>query len=182
MSCMKNLLIDLFVITASIYLAIYLAHSGAIHWLLELAGDNVLLISLIAGIFFTSFFTTPPAIAVFAGLAGHGNIFLIAAIGGLGAVLGDSLLFFFVRERVAKDASALMTGPRLKRVLRVLKKRRFRRILPVIGALIIASPFPDEIGLALIGVSTLSRPQFLLLSYCMNTIGILAILLLSSAL
>lgn len=179
---MKKIIVDILIITASIYLAIYLAHSGAVHWLLGLAGDNVFLISLMAGLFFTSFFTTPPAIAVFAGLAGHGNIFLIAALGGLGAVLGDSLLFFFVRERVANDALYLMKGPRLKRVLRVLKKRRFRRILPVVGALIIASPLPDEIGLALIGVSTLSRPQFLLLSYCMNTIGILAILLLSSTL
>ncbi len=177
---MKKLLVDLLIVTASIYLAIYLAHSGAIHWVLGLANGNVPLISLVAGLFFTSFFTTPPAIAVFASLPGHGNIFLIAAIGGLGAVLGDSLLFFFVRERVASDAAYLMKGPRLKRVLRVLKKRRFRRILPVIGALIIASPLPDEIGLALIGVSTLSRPQFLLLSYCMNTIGILLILLAAS--
>jgi hypothetical protein len=60
--------------------------------------------------------------------------------------------------------------------MRILKKRRFRRVLPFIGALIIASPFPDEIGLALIGLSTLSRAQFLLLSYVMNTLGVLAIL------
>ncbi len=177
----KKLIIDIFIITASIYIAIYLVHSGAIGKLVDLAGDNVLLVSLIAGLFFTSFFTTPPAIAVFASLAGEGNIFLIALIGGLGAVIGDSILFFFVRERIARDAGALMKGPKLKRVLRVLKKRRFRRILPVVGALIIASPLPDEIGLALIGVSTLSRPQFLLLSYCMNTLGILIILILSSA-
>lgn len=173
---MKKLIIDILIITASVYLAVYLVHSGVINQLVDLAGDDVLLISLIAGIFFTSFFTTAPAIAVFSDLAGQGNPFLIAVVGGVGAVLGDSLLFFFVREKVAKDASALMTGPRWKRVLRVLKRRRFRRILPLMGALIIASPFPDEIGLALIGVSTLSRAQFFLLSYVMNTLGILAIL------
>jgi hypothetical protein len=179
---MKKLIVDILVISASVYLAVYLARSGAIGMLFDTAGDNVLVLSFIAGLFFTSFFTTPPAIAVFANLAGQGNLFAIAALGGLGAVLGDSFLFFFVRERVAKDASSLMSGPRLKRVIRVLKKRRFRRVLPLLGALIIASPFPDEIGLALIGVSTLTRTQFLLLSFSMNTLGILAILLSASIL
>jgi hypothetical protein len=178
---MKKVLVDIIIITISVYVAIYLARSGIIEQLISLAGDNVYLVSFIAGIFFTSFFTTPPSIATFATLAGSGNIFLLALIGGAGAVLGDSLLFLFVREKVAKDASLLMTGPKWRRVLRVLKKRRFRRILPVLGALIIASPFPDEIGLALIGISTLSRAQFFLLSYCMNALGILLILLVSLA-
>jgi hypothetical protein len=179
---MKKLIIDILIISASVYLAVYLARSGAIGMLFDAVGDNVFVLSFIAGLFFTSFFTTPPAIAVLANLAGQGNVLVIAALGGVGAVLGDSLLFFFVRERVAKDASSLMSGPRLKRVIRVLKKRRFRRVLPLLGALIIASPFPDEIGLALIGVSTLTRTQFLLLSFSMNTLGILAILLSASIL
>jgi hypothetical protein len=173
---MKKLIIDILIISASVYLAIYLVHSGLIVRLVEAAGNIVLLVALIAGFFFTSFFTTPIAIAIFSSLAGQGNVFLIAAVGGLGALLGDSFLFFFVRERVAKDASSLMRGSRLSRVMKVLKKRRFRRILPFIGALIIASPFPDEIGLALIGVSKLRRSQFFLLSYSMNMLGILAIL------
>lgn len=179
---MKKIIIDILIITASIYLAIYLAHSGAISRLIEAAGNNILLVSLVTGMFFTSFFTTPIAIAAFSNLAGTGNMFLIAAVGGLGAVLGDSLIFFFVREKVSKDVSPLLKGPRLKHALRLLKKRRYRRILPVIGALIIASPLPDELGLALIGVSTLSRGQFLLLSYAMNTLGIFCILAVSSAL
>src|SRR3569832_2723623 len=123
---MKKFIIDILIISASIYAAIYLAHSGAIPALIDLAGDQVLLVALIAGFFFTSFFTTPPAIAVLATLAGQGNIFLIAALGGLGAMLGDSFFFCFVRERVAKDASKLMTGSRMKRVMRIHKKRRFR--------------------------------------------------------
>lgn len=179
---MKKILIDLLIITASIYLAIYLAHSGAIDAFIDAAGDNVFLLAFIAGLFFTSFFTAAPAIALFVSLSGQGNMFLIAAVGGLGAVIGDSLLFFFVRERVVKDASYLVSGPRLKRFLRVLKKRRVRRLLPLIGALIIASPFPDEIGLALLGVSSLKRSSFLSLSYVMNALGILAVLAAAGAL
>ena len=179
---MKKLIIDILLITASVYFAIYLAHSGAIAWLVAAAGNNILLVSLVAGLFFTSFFTTPPAIAVFSGISHSGNPLLIALVGALGSVLGDSFLFFFVRERVAKDASFLMSGKRFKKALKLLKHKRFQRILPVIGALIIASPLPDELGLALIGVSSMKRSSFFLLSYCMNTLGILAILLLSGAL
>lgn len=179
---MKKIFIDIVLVTVSIYLAIYLVHSGAIPWVVAQAHGNILLVSLIAGLFFTSFFTTPPAIAVFSGLAHSGNPLLIAAIGGLGSVCGDSLIFLFVRGRVTKDAGALMSGPRLKRLIKILKRRHFQRVLPLIGGLIIASPLPDELGLALIGVSNMKRSSFFLLSYCMNALGILAILLLSGAL
>lgn len=173
---MNKFIIDILIVTASVYVAVYLVRSGAVEELLKLAGENIFLLSFLAGLFFTSFFTAAPAVAVLASLAGQGNMFLIAAVGGLGSVIGDSLIFFFVRERVSKDAAALMTGPRLKRVIRILKKRRFRRLLPLAGALIIASPFPDEIGLALIGVSNMRRSSFFALSYAMNALGILAVL------
>lgn len=176
----KKLLIDIGIISVSIYVAIYLVQAGAVDALLHATGDNLLLVSFISGIFFTSFFTTPVSIAMFSSLAHDGNIFLIAGMGALGSVVGDFILFWFVRHHIAKDASALMKGPKWKRILRVLRKRRFRRVLPVIGALIIASPFPDEIGLALIGVSTINQKSFFLLSYIMNLLGILIILLIAS--
>jgi hypothetical protein len=174
---MKKLLIDILIVTASVILAIYLSYSGGLQYLFDLVGDNLVIASVLTGLFFTSFFTTPLAIAMFANIAHQGNIFLIALLGGLGAVVGDSILFFFVRDRVVKDSAFLMSGPRWKRILRIFKKRRFRRILPIVGAIIIASPLPDELGLALLGVSTLSRPQFFLLSFAMNSLGIFIILL-----
>jgi len=44
--------------------------------------------------------------------------------------------------------------------------------LPVIGAIIIASPFPDEIGVSLVGISKIKTYQFLLVSFILNAIGI----------
>lgn len=177
---MRKFIVDIIIISISVYLAIYLAGSGGLQSLFDIVGDNVVFASILTGMFFTSFFTTPLAIAMFVNLAGEGNIFYVALLGGAGAVLGDSILFLFVRDRVAKDASALMTGPRWKRILKILKRRRYRRILPVLGALIIASPFPDELGLALLGVSTLTRTQFFFLSFVMNTIGIFVILFIAA--
>jgi hypothetical protein len=48
-------------------------------------------------------------------------------------------------------------------------------VLPVVGAVIIASPLPDELGLALLGFSRIDRRYFFAISYTMNFIGIVLI-------
>ena len=48
-------------------------------------------------------------------------------------------------------------------------------MLPIIGAIIIASPFPDEIGVSLMGLSKLSTPKFIFISYILNSIGLFLI-------
>ena len=45
-------------------------------------------------------------------------------------------------------------------------------MLPVIGAIIIASPLPDELGVSLMGMSQMKASRFILLSYILNSIGI----------
>lgn len=172
---MKKVLVDLLIIALSLYAAIYIVHSGAVEAALAHTGGGIILTSLVAGLFFTSIFTTAPAIAVLASLSHHGNIFLIAAIGAMGSVCGDYVLFWFVRDRVRKDATILLRGKRWRGLRHLFKNRWMHRVLPFVGAVIIASPFPDELGLALMGVSKLSTPRFLLISYCMNALGILAI-------
>ncbi|MEK7660290.1 MAG: hypothetical protein AAB343_03750 [Patescibacteria group bacterium] len=41
------------------------------------------------------------------------------------------------------------------------------------GAIIIASPFPDEVGISLMGISQLKNWQFLVISFLLNSLGIL---------
>jgi uncharacterized membrane protein YdjX (TVP38/TMEM64 family) len=178
----KKLLFDAIIIAASIILAIYLLEIGAVDTLVSLAGGNVLLVGLLAGIFFTSVLTTAPALVILSELAGEGNIILIALIGGLGAVIGDFVIFSFVRDRVAKDAGELLRGPNWRRFMRFMRRRHFMRLLPILGAIIIASPFPDEIGLALMGVTKMKTRTFVLISYSLNTVGIFIVLLVASAL
>lgn len=43
------------------------------------------------------------------------------------------------------------------------------------GAFIIASPFPDEMRIGLIGASKLKNWQFLILSFLLNSIGIFVV-------
>lgn len=170
-----RLLQDALLIAASIWAAWAIVHFNFVHHALAQAGDGVLYASFLAGLFFTSLLTTAPAIAVLGELAQEGNLFLVAAVGAMGSVVGDFLIFMFVRDRVSRDAEFLLRGPRMMRIFHVFKHRRFRRILPWVGALIIASPLPDELGLALLGVSKLRNRTFVFISYSMNFGGIVLV-------
>lgn len=170
-----RLLQDALLIAASMWAAWAIVHFNFVHYALAQAGDGVGYASFVAGLFFTSLLTTAPAIAVLGELAQEGNLLLVAAVGAVGSVMGDYLIFVFVRDRVSRDAEFLLRGPRAMRVLHVFKHRRFRRILPWVGALIVASPLPDELGLALLGISKLRTKSFFFISYAMNFAGIVAI-------
>lgn len=152
-----------------------IVHYGLVHRALEYTGDGVLWASLIAGAFFTSMVTTAPAIAVLGELSLEANLLAVALVGAFGAVLGDFIIFSFVRDRVSKDVAFMLRAPRTLRVLHVFKHRHFRRVLPIIGALIIASPFPDELGLTLLGLSKANNRYFVVISYTMNALGIVLV-------
>lgn len=170
-----RLLQDALAIAASIWAAWAIVHFGLVQVALAQAGDGVVWVSLVAGIFFTSLITTAPAIAVLGELSISANLFIVALVGALGAVAGDYLIFTFVRDRVSRDAAYLLRGPRFRRMSLVFRRPHFRRVLPIAGALIIASPLPDELGLALLGFSRIDRRYFFAISYAMNFIGIVSI-------
>ena len=47
--------------------------------------------------------------------------------------------------------------------------------MPVLGTLVIASPLPDELGVAMLGLAKTDKKSFLIISYLGNFLGILAI-------
>lgn len=179
----RHLIQDLGLVAASIAFAWAIVHFEWVHAILSYTGDGVLLASFVAGAFFTSVVTTAPAIAVLAELSQEGNLLLVALVGGLGAVCGDYIIFAFVRDRVSDDMAYLLKRTGTPRIIKLFHKRKtFRWLLPAIGGLIIASPFPDELGLTLLGMAKLSTKRFILISYTFNTLGIIIIGLAARAL
>ena len=53
--------------------------------------------------------------------------------------------------------------------------KHFRWLTLLAGALLIASPLPDELGIALLGFSKVSTRYFAILSFVFNFLGILGI-------
>src|SRR3989338_3173993 len=178
----RHLRQDFYILLASIAVAWAIVYFGAVDALLQLTGDGVLLTGFIAGMFFTSVMTPAPAIAVLGVFSLHGNLLLVALVGGAGAVCGDYLIFAFMRDRLGDDLAYLIKRNGSPRFFKIFHRKSFRWVLPFVGALIIASPLPDELGLVLLGITKMSARRFLAVSYAFNATGIFLIGLAARAL
>lgn len=130
-----------------------------------------------AGVLFVSTFTVATGAVILLVLAQRLSPVEIGIIAGLGAVLGDFAIFRFVKDNLAQELKYIYDridgNHHLKRVLYT---KYFSWTLPVIGAIIIATPFPDEIGISLMGISKMKTWQFLLVSFILNAVGIFLVI------
>lgn len=162
---------DLFFILVGIAIAIVLSRSGFINSAVEfLGGHNIA--SFVAGIFFTSAFTLAPATIAFAHISETSPLLPTALWGGLGAMIGDLILFLFIRDKFAKDLRAALKPGFLKQIAGSFHFGFLKWLAPIIGAFIIASPLPDEFGLALMGMSKTKVYVLMPIAFLMNVIGI----------
>jgi hypothetical protein len=126
-----------------------------------------------------STFTVVPATALLFLLAENLNIFAVSALAGLGAVLGDYTIFKFVKEDLTDELKRIfrqVAGENILQFHWIIHTKYFAWLGPVLGALIIASPFPDELGIGLLGVYKLDDRRFAILSFILNSIGIFLLL------
>lgn len=164
------------ILIVSLCVLFMIADTPFVHGLIERIASLNLLGSMLAGVFFVSVFTVAPSTLVLLELINHYPIALAALTAGLGAVLGDFLIFRFLKDGVFEELAPLFKKAGGGVLARLLSTPGFRWLAPVLGAVIIASPFPDEVGIALMGASRISAVQFFALTYTLNTIGIFAIL------
>lgn len=170
------LLHDVMVIIVSVAVALFLVRTEALARILTSTRELEFLGSFIAGMFFTSVFTTAPAIVTLGEMARLNSVFPVALFGAAGAVLGDLIIFRFIRDRFAEHLMELMKHQHMgKRMRALLKLRLFRWVSLFVGGLIIASPLPDELGISLFGFSKLKTSWFVPLSFTFNFLGIVLI-------
>ena len=137
----------------------------------------------VAGIMFTYGFTAAPATAIFLILAQHQNIYLASLVGGLGALIGDLFIFSFIRRSFADEIRKLGREKIVKYFNGRLPGAIKKYTLPVVAGFVIASPLPDEIGVAMLAASkVISMKIFSVISYMLNTAGIFVILMIGGAL
>lgn len=165
---------DILIIAASITFAVYLAQEDIIPYLMSLVGF-LPLEAFAAGFFFTSLLTITPAGVAFAEMAQVTPILPLAAWGAAGAVVGDLVLFLFVRDAVSDDVARLLRGPLLSKAKVLFRTPFLSWAVPIMGALVIASPLPDEVGLAMLGLSKTDLRFLIPVSYAMNFLGIFLI-------
>lgn len=172
----NHILQDVAIIVLSVLVAVVLVRTHILENFLISAQGMGALGAFAAGMFFTSIFTTAPAIAALGEVSLLQGIFNTALFGAVGSVVGDLIIFRFVRDRFSEHVSEIMTHQSMWQRFHLLFKRCFFRwITFFVGGFILASPLPDELGIAVLGFSKMRVKYFALLSFAFNFLGILAI-------
>lgn len=177
----NNLFKDMSIVALSVLIAIILLKTGAVIDLLSFSENLKLLGSFMAGIFFTSVFTTVPATVVLAEIAQVNSVILVALFGGVGATIGDLVIFRFVKNKLYEDVLYLLKKSKSERLTSIFRLRVFRWSMMFLGALVIASPLPDELGLMMLGFSKMKTSFFIPVSFSFNFLGILILGLIAKA-
>ena len=126
---------------------------------------------------FVSTFTAATGALVLLILAEKLSPLELGLIAGLGATITDFMIFHFIKDGLMGEIEDLYTyygHSKLHHLVHTLKSMRW--MFPLLGAIIIASPLPDELGIGLMGISKIGKYKFLFLSFVLNSIGIMAIL------
>lgn len=128
--------------------------------------------SFIAGILYVSASTAALGILMLSDLAKRLSPIEIAIIAGLGGAVADFTLFRFFKGYLISEITPIYNKLGGKHLTQLMHHKYFRWSLPIVGAIIIASPFPDELGISLMGLSKIKTYQFVLLSLALDITGV----------
>lgn len=157
----------------SIYIAFYISNLEQFDYILHQIGNYSYISAFIAGMLFVSTFTIATGAVILLFLADVIPYWQLSLVAGLGAVVGDILIYKFVKDNLADELSLIYDQIDGKHhISKLLHSKYFSWTLPVLGALIIVSPFPDEIGVSLMGISKMSTKKFILIAFILDVIGV----------
>ncbi|MBI5449283.1 hypothetical protein HY948_03110 [Candidatus Gottesmanbacteria bacterium] len=159
-------------IILGIVIAVLLSKNATFHEFVLHLGSFSYLGAFIAGALFVSILTIGIATIILATLSQQISPILLAVIAGAGAVVGDYLIMHFINDNLEEELKENLNRGQLHKLNHLFHTKYFNWILPVIGAIIIASPLPDELGVSLMGLAKMNTVQFIVLSYILNSIGI----------
>lgn len=171
---LKGLIFKTSVFVLSLIVAWWLIKSGHLESITLSILPLRFVAEIVAGILYTSFLTSPISVAMLIVLASENNPVVTAFLAGFGAVLGDLLIVKFFRKE-AQDIDFIARQLHFQKINKILHKLHLDFLTPLFGVIIVASPFPDELGLMMLGASKLKYQEIALLSYILNTAGILII-------
>lgn len=140
----------------------------------------------VLGILFPLGFTTAPVSAVLYSMSRHFNPFFMALVASLGAMIGNLLIYFFVKTRLTDEIRHICTNDlkfdfykfELRLTRKRLKSKYFRVLVPVFSGLLISLPIPTEMFVSILwNINRVKIKYVLLLSFIFSFIGLLALAL-----
>jgi hypothetical protein len=129
---------------------------------------NQLVYTLVSGAMYSFSFTAGLSVLLFSEMSiTQEMVFPLALIAALGGLFADLLIFRFIKDVILHEL-----GSHAKNlIVRATKTKIAKVALGALGAIIIASPFPDELGLTFMGVSKIKFWELVVLTYALDTLG-----------
>ncbi|MBI4080502.1 MAG: hypothetical protein HY430_01910 [Candidatus Levybacteria bacterium] len=163
---------NLTILAVSLLVAFFVFQYEPIHQALLHLGTLGYVGAFMGGMLFVSTFTVATGAVILLILAETLSPLEIGVVAGLGAVIGDFTIFRIFQDDLIRELEIIYNGFGGGHFTKVMHSHYFSWTLPVVGALLIASPLPDEVGISLMGISKLKTYQFLLISFLLNAVGI----------
>jgi len=132
--------------------------------------------TFLAGTLYTYSFSTAPAAVFLLILAGSQNIFLATIIGSVGAMLGDLLIFNYIKHDLKSEIKEFSKFSIIKKLNENTPKKLKNLVLTSLGVFFIVAPFPDELGIFFLENTKILRKKFAVISFMSNFIGIFLLL------
>ena len=135
----------------------------------------------IAGVLLSFGFSAPFGIGFFI-LMEPSNIFLAAAVGSLGSVLGDMLIFTTIKSSFVEEFKQLEKKKAIKKIEQIVEKNKHvlirHYLLYIFAGIMLATPLPDEIGISMLaGLTTIKPLKLTIRSFILHALFILLVLL-----
>jgi len=165
-----------FYVLGSIILTLVLLQIPFFHEMIAALGKFGYIGALIGGILFVSVFTAAPGLLLLLTLAETHPALPLAIVAGIGGVFGDFIILSMLSNHANETLKSFKNNDGIMKTVRILRHTKYRFFLTVLGAIIIASPLPDELGLSLMGLSKMKRSTFLWLTFSLNAIGVYILL------
>ena len=146
--------------------------TGSLQKFLESLGSLGYLGGFISGFLFTYGVTTPFSIAAFFILAKYLNIWILTLLGTLGGLIGEYFIYDFAKNEAGKSVK-IYKNKKIK--IPEIKSKLLKKLSPLIIAIIIATPLPDEFIAIFCGIEKYDLRDFLILTFISKFIGILFI-------
>jgi hypothetical protein len=164
-------------LVVSVIAFFFLAEHPIVDNSVKFIGNFGYLGAFVVGILFVSVFTVAPAGVVLFHLADTLNPLGIALAAGTGGVIGDYLILKYLKDRVFVEIKPIFMNHGGRPLRKLFKTPYFAWAVPIVGAILIMSPFPDEVGLGLMGMSKVKTWQLLLMLYLLDVTGVFLIVI-----
>jgi len=170
---------NLTLLSFGLFAGIFLYNSDVFRQIILSLGGLSYLGIFIAGILYDSTFTVSTSLVSLLIFAERFPIIPLVLIATAGAVLGDYIVFKYVKNGLVQELAPLANNiedkigrRRISYVKHLFHSKYFHWMLPVVAAIMVGSPFPNELALGILGVSGVQTRTILFISSTFNFLGI----------